>query len=67
MDPRYRETWGDPGYPQRRSRPHVSGEERRRAATVCKALLPPASPGAISTNCPNPPATDDGWCEEHRP
>ena len=34
---------------------------------VCRAILPPASPGAISTSCPNAPVTDDGWCATHRP
>lgn len=32
---------------------------------VCKHILPPASPGAISTNCPNEPVNDLGFCAEH--
>lgn len=64
MDPHYPETWGDPGYRQRTPRPHVSGEERRREHSVCKFLLPPASPGAIPEHCQGTP-NDFGWCPEH--
>ncbi len=68
MSYRYPETLADPPDATRRpARQHVDAEVRRRAATVCKRLVPPATPGAISTNCQNPPVTDDGWCEKHRP
>ncbi|HPA50122.1 MAG TPA: hypothetical protein PLP50_00855 [Thermoanaerobaculia bacterium] len=32
---------------------------------VCRAILAPASPGAISTNCPNKPVNDLGFCAAH--
>jgi len=49
------------------ARTHVDAEVRRRAATVCKAHLPPATPGAISTLCRNEPVNELGYCAEHLP
>lgn len=70
MDPRYRETMLDPEPDVRRrvpTFPRVNAEERRASRTVCKVLVPPASPGAISTNCPNKPISGLGFCAEHFP
>lgn len=68
MSYRFGETLAAPPDTTRKPpRQHVDAEVRRRASTVCKALLPGASPGEIASNCRNTPVTDDGWCAEHRP
>ncbi len=41
------------------------GRRDWRNCHVCRAILPPASPGAISTNCQNPPVNDLGFCADH--
>lgn len=68
MSYRYGETIADPPDATRRPvREHVDPEVRRRGSTVCKRLVPPATPGAISTFCPNAPVNELGFCAEHFP
>ena len=43
------------------------GRRDWRNRRVCRAIIAPASPGAISTNCQNEPVTDLGFCAEHMP
>ena len=66
MSYRYGETLSDPPDATRRpARVHVDAEVRRRASTVCKVLIPPATAGAISTLCPNEPVGPHGFCAAH--
>lgn len=68
MSYRYRETIADPPDTARKpAREHVDAEVRRQVRTRCKVLVPPATPGAISTFCQNPPVNELGCCAEHMP
>jgi len=62
----YRETLID-GYEATARGRNVAPKNLRdwRDRQVCRAILPPASPGAISTSCPNTPINDLGFCAEH--
>lgn len=68
MSYHYRETIADPPDATRKpARGHVDAEVRRQGRTRCKVLVPPATAGAISTFCQNPPVNELGFCAEHFP